>query len=840
MVDFGRHIKKRQTERPTDPLVIYEKLDRLSDTGPLRPAQEHVLGEWHARRRQDRDLILKLHTGQGKTVVGLLMLQSRLNEGVGPALYLCPNRFLVDQTCQQAQRFGISVRNGNTADELPPEFLNSQTIYVCTVQKLFNGLTKFGLNADSIPLGAVLMDDCHACIDSIKQACSINQKAGTPAYTELVQLFAPDLGDQGAGTFSDILAGEYDALLPVPYWAWIDRRDEVTGIIGKHRQQDSIKFAWPILRDMLDKCCCVVSGKSLEISPYIPPLHQFGSFFKAKYRVFMSATVTDDSFLVKGLRLSAQTISNPITYPKEKWFGEKMILLPSLIDLESGREKVVTAFAKPTQGRQFGIVGLCPSGKAAELWKGMGAEVAEAETISGCVQRLLDGNYDTTLCVVNRYDGIDLPDKHCRILVLDSKPHSGGLIDRYTESCRPSSEVTAQRTARMIEQGIGRGVRGEKDYCAVILTGGDLVRAIQRNDVRRFYSSQTRTQIDIGIEIVRMAEDDVQHGLSGLRIALDCVKKLLNRDEGWKEYYADRMADVTLDTPNQEMLKLYSLELETETKAEEGRYAEARKVIQTMLDNAPDMPQEDRGWYTQEMARLIYKASKADSGTLQTAAHKQNCYLLKPKEGMVFKKLEPLSQQRVAAIIEWVQQSPDYKDLIMRVHAIVGDLRFGVDHETFEQAFDDLGRALGFSAERPDKAWGKGPDNLWCLKRDHYLLVECKNQVKAEREEIAKTETGQMNNSFAWFTENYPGANASCVMIVPTKKVGEAAGFNMPVTVIREGKLKRLVGNVQNFFKEFAACDLMDLDPATVQKWLNDHGLSTDLLISTYTEQVEK
>src|SRR5262249_45580293 len=253
------------------------------------------------------------------------------------------------------------------------------------------------------------------------------------------------------------------------------------------------------------------------------------------------------------------------------------------------------------QGRQFGIVGLCPSGKAAELWKGAGAEVAEADTITGCVQRLLDGNYGTTLCVVNRYDGIDLPDKHCRILVLDSKPDSGGLIDRYTESCRPSSEVTAQRTARMIEQGIGRGVRGEKDYCAVILVGGDLVRAIQRNDVKKFYSCQTRTQIEIGIEIVRMSQEDVQHGMSGLHIAWDCVRKLLNRDDGWKHYYVDRMSEVTLDKPNQEMLKLYSIELEAETKAEEGRYAEARNVIQGMLESAPHMPPEDRGWYTQEM-----------------------------------------------------------------------------------------------------------------------------------------------------------------------------------------------------------------------------------------------
>lgn len=156
-------------------------------------------------------------------------------------------------------------------------------------------------------------------------------------------MFSTDLRDQGAGTFGDIEAEEYDAILPVPYWAWIDRRDEVTTILGRNRQDDSLKFVWPVLRDMLDKCCCVVSGTWMEISPHIPPLQQFGSFYKAKHRIFMSATVTDDSFLVKGLRLSADTITKPLTYPKEKWFGEKMILIPSLIDGETGREKGLCA-----------------------------------------------------------------------------------------------------------------------------------------------------------------------------------------------------------------------------------------------------------------------------------------------------------------------------------------------------------------------------------------------------------------------------------------------------------------------------------------------------------------
>ena len=36
-----------------------------------------------------------MNTGGGKTVVGLLMLKSCLNEGVGPAVYVTPDNYLV-------------------------------------------------------------------------------------------------------------------------------------------------------------------------------------------------------------------------------------------------------------------------------------------------------------------------------------------------------------------------------------------------------------------------------------------------------------------------------------------------------------------------------------------------------------------------------------------------------------------------------------------------------------------------------------------------------------------------------------------------------------------------
>src|SRR5436305_835940 len=98
MVDFNKRLAKRDLNKPTDPIALYDTLDRASDKGELRRVQVEVLEAWHKDRRAEKDVILKLHTGQGKTLIGLLMLQSKLNEGAGPAIYLCPNNYLIDQT----------------------------------------------------------------------------------------------------------------------------------------------------------------------------------------------------------------------------------------------------------------------------------------------------------------------------------------------------------------------------------------------------------------------------------------------------------------------------------------------------------------------------------------------------------------------------------------------------------------------------------------------------------------------------------------------------------------------------------------------------------------------
>lgn len=98
---------------------------------------------------------------------------------------------------------------------------------------------------------------------------------------------------------------------------------------------------------------------------------------------------------------------------------------------------------------------------------------------------------------------------------------------------------------------------------------------------------------------------------------------------------------------------------------------------------------------------------------------------------------------------------------------MLGSLRFGVEAPSF---FNTLGAALGFKAERPEKEWKEGPDNLWALRGSEYLLVECKSKVELTRDQINKTETGQMNNATAWFKRTYQGATAKNIMIIPTKR----------------------------------------------------------------------
>ena len=228
MVNFDELNSQSKQSLVVEPRQLFQSLPRGKRHEYLRDVQGDVLDEWH-QRRNERDLVIKMNTGSGKTLVGLILLWSKLKEGCGPALYLCPNRHLVSQVRREAERLGIAHVDIESNNLFPPEFHNSTHILITTIQRLFNGLSVFRVanRPDPVKVGALLVDDAHACINIVREQFTATLPRTSESGKRLFSYFDETLKQQLVGTYADINQGKRDAYIRVPYWAWQQRLQDV-------------------------------------------------------------------------------------------------------------------------------------------------------------------------------------------------------------------------------------------------------------------------------------------------------------------------------------------------------------------------------------------------------------------------------------------------------------------------------------------------------------------------------------------------------------------------------------------------------------------------------------
>ena len=841
MIDFSKRIKNGTQVKKINPIEIYNSLDRASVTGPLRPVQANVLQEWFSESRAKRDLIIKLHTGAGKTLVGLLIAMSYINSNEGPSIYICPNIYLMQQACADAQKFGVPFCIVNQSNEIPDDFIQGKSVLITYVQKVFNGLSIFGTGNRSINAGCIILDDSHACIESMLGSCTIQLLHENQAYGKLLTLFHEELEDQGKGTLQDLLNNRSNALMPIPYWAWQSKMSEVTRIIAEQVEDNHVKFAWPIIRDQLDDCIAFISNNKIEIRPLCMPIEQYGIFNNAHHRILMSATTQEDTFFIKGLGLSIEAVASPLVDKNYRWAGEKMVLIPAAICEHANADDLIDRVIAPPH--DFGIAVLTPSFDKARRYTARGAKLINNPEAPNTMYQLLKKHIEApknqTIVFANRYDGIDLPDDTCRVLIIDSVPYYDSLSDRYEELCRSESEIIRIKTAQKIEQGLGRSVRGEKDFCVVLIIGSDLIKYLRSSTNRSLFSPQTQKQIEIGFDIVDMAKEDgvPQEADAEIRLLFSTINQCLNRDEGWKLYYSSRMDEIS--QPDKDKAVLYSV-LEKERNAYEEllvrNYDAAAKLIQEIVDISSDT--NEKGWYLQEKARLLYHISHQESNSVQVSAFKKNTHLLKPQSGIVYNKIKyPLNYSRNTKIIQKLCEMASYDEVSIYLEDILQNMSFGVDAEKAENAFFLIGQLLGFESQRPDKEIRKGPDVLWCVSDNKYVLIELKTEVNQSRLTISKSEAGQIEEHCAWFEAEYGSANCVPILVIPTSKLANDAYFSHSVKVLTSEKLQKLKIQIRDFFKEFKGYSLPSISPDLVNQKLITHGLYSEHFINDYLVQ---
>src|SRR5439155_499631 len=107
-IDFSRLGRPRGPSAPGSLLELFEQLDRKASHNSLRPVQIEALAALD-KSIGERDIVVKLSTGSGKTVVGLVYAEFMRRKYPGePSIYLCPTKQLVDQVLDSAQCIGVA------------------------------------------------------------------------------------------------------------------------------------------------------------------------------------------------------------------------------------------------------------------------------------------------------------------------------------------------------------------------------------------------------------------------------------------------------------------------------------------------------------------------------------------------------------------------------------------------------------------------------------------------------------------------------------------------------------------------------------------------------------
>lgn len=816
-LDFGK-LNAAGSVKQTDPRKIFTTLKR--DARFKRPLDEQadVLDEWYSRRTA-KDLTIKMNTGGGKTVVGLLCLQSSLNENVRPAVYITPDNFLVSQVLEEAQQLGIAA----TDDEKDAEFLAGRAILVVNVHKLFNARSVFGVGENKIPLGCVVIDDAHACLSAVQEQFSIRASSGSEVYDRLLELFEEDLKAQSPTGLLDIQAKETSIVMMVPYWAWQAKQDKVIKLLHTERRSTELEWSWPLLSDCIPLCTCLFGGGTLEIAPHFIPIERIPSFSAAQRRIYMTATLADDTILVSHFRATPAEVVKPIRPKGGGDIGDRMILAPQEINPDFSPEEIRGLVARLAE--DINVVAIVPSKERAKFWEGVAKQTLDKNSIQQGVDQLKKGHIGLSV-LINKYDGIDLPGEACELLVIDGLPEVYGLGERMEMLLLDGTKRTLVRQVQRIEQGMGRGVRSSDDHCVVLLLGGRLTQRLHQPETDAIFSAATRAQIALGKEVASQLRNQPLDKLA------DIMGLCFSQNDDWVA--AGRNAVVNAEQPvgghldaNQVFLR------EAFDAARMARYDLAVRHVQAAVNATQDS--QLKGYLKQQLAEYTNFTDPAAAQELQLAALTANHRLLKPLAGVTYQRLSaPASGQAVTAA-DFMSRFLEGNDLIIWVNGLLDDLDWGEEgSKRFEAAMKDLGLFLGFGSDRPEDQVGRGPDNLWALGGQHYLVIECKSgAVQADR--VCKHDTNQLNGSIVWFGQKYDATCTMTPILVHPKTVFEyAASPDGRIRIVNEAGLTRLRDAIRAYSVALASKSGFT-DPKEVHRQQQFHKLDAEQIVGLCT-----
>ena len=260
----------------------------------LRPMQRSALQAYTDTHLETADLGIEMPTGEGKTLVALLIADYALERGKSVA-YLTGTRQLAEHVSLEADKLGMDAVRFARANYSARDLSDYNTAQAVGVM---NYWVYFNTNPKPQPADFLILDDAHLAEQPLAKLNSIRIERKASASRELYESLC-DVILAHTNTYSTLHSMRDGVAEPntppdmIAFMHWLELESIIRQQIqdSPFAESDEGKYVWPRLRDNLARCCAVISESAIEIQPYRPLTTLNPWYRESSNRLYLSATL---------------------------------------------------------------------------------------------------------------------------------------------------------------------------------------------------------------------------------------------------------------------------------------------------------------------------------------------------------------------------------------------------------------------------------------------------------------------------------------------------------------------------------------------------------------------
>ena len=775
-MDFSRLGKSADGERPTDPIEIFDARPSSSGTfDDLWRGQADALKEWNENRTK-KDILVSLNTGSGKTIVGILIAQSLVNEKIPNVIYVCSTKDLVKQTQREAEKIGISCTTLIEGDYSNSLFQTEKAFCITTYAALLNSHSK--IKRHYFP-NSIIFDDAHVAEKMLRDAFTlkISNRNDPELFNEIARLFRSHFDELGISLrFNDALDEEKNAAAFVAPSGLFERRNSLANILieGGVEGHSNMKFPFGWMKDRMHAYAALFCRGQFELTPPFLPSRSIDVFERDVRRVYLSATLQSKTDFIRSFGCKPDKIISP---PNDAGNGERLI-----IDSQKVAGGFDSEFAKTIIINNKVLIAV-PNSRVAESWESIATPSSEMMDFSEEMSKFRESDQGAFL-LVSRVDGIDLPHGTCRIMIMEGLPIGTSLLERYQWEFLHMQDTYNVRIANRLAQLFGRINRGRKDFGAFLIQGKDLSLWLSTERKRSLLPPLLDKQIIAGNEVQEKFK------ITNSERAVGLIDRVLSRDEGWIDYYRRTVSSVKRD---QDQIDRHNATEPAmiEAALSEAKYAAAmwknnptlaRRELEKTIDATTTHDKLLGGWHWVWLGAAydFEEDSLSARRAYVQAMDKLGNFMILPRPPKEVNVSEDKEMNAFGYSLKNILCRLSGDKFVSELNRIRDSLSYITDRNNTnkaEEATRLLGELLGFESTRPDDDDRKtGPDVLW---RDAVNMYQLGFELKTGKKvngRYSKDDINQSHDHLSWMRNNYSDHSIVGLLIVgPDGEIGYQA-----------------------------------------------------------------